>query len=63
VSVIGPPRLPANVWNQFALLGASMRAGRPHRQYAYGGADWGKSFVLDEDGTLTEYLDTAPVRH
>jgi hypothetical protein len=31
-----------------------MYARLPHREFAYGGADWGKVFVLDERDQLTE---------
>jgi hypothetical protein len=37
-----------------ALLVALMHAGLPHDRFAYGGADWHKSFLLDERGGLTE---------
>jgi hypothetical protein len=39
------------------LLCAFMHAGLPHRTFAYGGRDWGKSFVLDERGQLSEYVE------
>jgi hypothetical protein len=29
-----------------------MHAGLPHRALAYGGQDWGKTFVLDEHHQL-----------
>ncbi len=37
------------------LMCALMRAGLPHRQYAYGGAEWDKRFVLDERDQLSEW--------
>jgi hypothetical protein len=40
-----------------ALLRAFMHAGLPYRNLAYGGRDWGKTFVLDERDQLTEYND------
>jgi hypothetical protein len=39
------------------LLCAYSHAGLPWRQFAYGGADWGKSFVLDERDELTEWRE------
>jgi hypothetical protein len=39
------------------LLRALMHAGLPHRTFAYGGRDWGKTFVLDEDDRLAEYTE------
>jgi hypothetical protein len=36
------------------MLSALLHAGLPHRQFAYGGADWDKCFILDEDDRLTE---------
>jgi hypothetical protein len=38
------------------LLRAFMHAGLPHRTLAYGGRDWGKSFVLDERDQLSEWV-------
>jgi hypothetical protein len=37
------------------LLRAHLHAGIPHRQYAFGGADWGRTFLLDVDGVMSEY--------
>lgn len=36
------------------LMKAHLHAGLPHRQYAYGGADFGKTFILGADGVLSE---------
>jgi hypothetical protein len=33
---------------------ALMHAGLPHRQFAYGGVDWSKTFMLDENDALRE---------
>jgi hypothetical protein len=41
-----------------ALLRVLMHAGLPHGQFAYGGADWHKTFVLDENDQLSEYTET-----
>ena len=34
---------------------ALMHANLPFDDYAYGGRYWGKQFLLDVDGTLTEW--------
>lgn len=39
------------------LMCALMHAGLPHSQYAFGGRDWGKAFLLDEHDRLTELTD------
>jgi hypothetical protein len=39
------------------LLSAMIAAGLDCRRYAYGGADWGKVFELDEHDRLTELVD------
>jgi hypothetical protein len=39
------------------LMCALMRAGLPHQQFAYGGQDCGKAFLLDERDQLTEWID------
>ena len=39
-----------------ALLRASMHAGLPYRSYAFGGREWGKTFVLDEHDNLSELV-------
>ncbi|WP_156661572.1 hypothetical protein [Mycobacterium sp. 852002-51163_SCH5372311] len=41
------------------LLCALMHAGLPYQQFAYGGADWGKSFVLDENDRLHTHAPVA----
>ena len=38
-----------------SMLRALMAAGLPTDRFAYGGADWGKTFLLDEHDRLTEY--------
>jgi hypothetical protein len=40
-----------------SMLRAFMAAGLPTDRFAYGGRDWGKSFLLDERDQLTEYAD------
>jgi hypothetical protein len=35
---------------------AFMHAGLPYRTLAYGGADWHKTFVLDEHDQLREWV-------
>ena len=37
------------------LMCALMHANLPFDDYAYGGRYWGKQFLLDVDGTLTEW--------
>jgi hypothetical protein len=37
-----------------SMLRAFMAAGLPTDRFAYGGSDWGKSFVLDERDQLSE---------
>jgi hypothetical protein len=37
------------------LMCALMHANLPSDDYAYGGTHWGKQFLLDVDGTLTEW--------
>lgn len=39
-----------------------MYAGMPCDRWAYGGADWGKTFVLDERDRLTELDPCGSVR-
>jgi hypothetical protein len=39
------------------LMRAFMHAGLPYRTLAYGGADWHKTFVLDERDQLSEYVE------
>ena len=39
------------------LLSAMIAAGLDCRRYAYGAADWGKVFELDEHDRLTELVD------
>ena len=39
------------------LLRAFIHARLPHRTLAYGGRDWGKTFVLDEHDQLREYVE------
>jgi hypothetical protein len=36
------------------LMSALLHAGQDYRRYAFGGADWGKAFLLDEHDRLTE---------
>jgi hypothetical protein len=38
-----------------SMLRAFMAAGLPTGRLAYGGSDWGKTFLLDEHDRLTEY--------
>ena len=38
------------------IMCALMHAGLPSDDFAYGGRDWGKSFVLDERDQLTEHF-------
>jgi len=37
------------------MLRAFMAAGLPTDRFAYGGPDWGKSFLLDERDQISEY--------
>jgi len=39
-----------------ALLRAFLHAGLPYRSYAFGGREWGKTFVLDEHDQLREWV-------
>jgi hypothetical protein len=39
------------------VMCALLHAGVDCRRYAFGGADWGKVFVLDEYDRLTEYVE------
>ena len=39
------------------LLCALMYAGHNADDYAFGGRHWGKQWLLDTDGTLTEYVE------
>ena len=39
------------------IMCALLHAGLPHDAFAFGGRDWGKSFVLDERDQLSEYVD------
>jgi hypothetical protein len=41
------------------LMCALMHAGLDCRRYAFGGSDWGKTFVLDERDRLIEWTDDA----
>jgi hypothetical protein len=34
-----------------------LHAGLPSDDYAFGGRHWGKKFLLDEDGTLSEWTE------
>jgi hypothetical protein len=38
---------------------ALMHAGLPHARFAFGGADWGNVFQLDEQNRLTVLPDDA----
>jgi len=42
------------------LMCALLHAGLPSDDYAFGGRHWGKQFLLDEDGTLSEWTDPLP---
>ena len=42
------------------LMCALTHAGLPSDDYAFGGRYWGKQFLLDEDGTLSEWTDPLP---
>jgi hypothetical protein len=37
------------------IMCALLHAGLPSDDYAFGGRHWGKQFMLDVDGTLTEW--------
>jgi hypothetical protein len=39
------------------LMCAMQHAGLDYRRYAFGGADWGKVFLLDERDQLREYVE------
>jgi hypothetical protein len=39
-----------------ALLRAFLHAGLPYSSYAFGGREWGKTFVLDEHDQLREWV-------
>jgi|SRR6478672_2645401 hypothetical protein len=39
------------------LLCALLHAGLPADDYAFGGQHWGKQFLLDEDGALSEWTE------
>lgn len=39
------------------LMCALLHAGLDCRRYAFGGSDWGKTFVLDAQDRLTEYVE------
>lgn len=39
------------------LMRALSHAGLDHRRFAFGGADWGKDFLLGEDDQLREYVE------
>jgi hypothetical protein len=39
------------------LMCALMHAGLPSDDYAFGGRHWGKKFLLDQDGTLSEWTE------
>ena len=36
---------------------ALLHAGLPFDEYAFGDRHWGKQFLLDEDGTLSEWTE------
>ena len=38
------------------LLRAFLHAGLPYSSYAFGGREWGKTFVLDEHDQLREWV-------
>ena len=40
-----------------SMLRAFMAAGLPTDRFAYGGPDWGKSFLLDERDQISEYVE------
>jgi hypothetical protein len=37
------------------LLSAFIAAGLPHSRFGFGGADWHRNYILDENDRLTEY--------
>ena len=39
------------------LMCTLLHAGLPFDEYAFGGRHWGKQFLLDEDGTLSEWTE------
>jgi hypothetical protein len=39
------------------LMCSPLHAGLPSDDYAFGGRHWGKKFLLDEDGTLSEWTE------
>jgi hypothetical protein len=48
----------AIVIDSSTIMCALLHAGLPSEDYAFGGRYWGKQFLLDVDGTLSEW--TAP---
>jgi hypothetical protein len=55
-------RVPVTV-SSADLLRVLMNAGLPPRQFAYGGADWGRVYVLDGRDRLTEAPTTPGLEH